>query len=390
MKLNFQDLTLQDFLENYWQKRPVLLKNGFLDFDCPISGDELAGLSMEEDACSRLITCGDKYTLKHGPFTESDFEEVSESTYCLLVQETETFIPEIAKLKHQFRFIPDWRMDDVMVSYATDGGTVGAHVDFFDVFLIQGDGKRKWEIGKQLSSEPEYEPDMPVRLMKNFEIDQTFILEKGDILYLPPNVPHNGVAIGESITISMGFRTASHAEIAKDFSEYLGKALAESRRLDEPLGGYDAKFPGLISKEVICEVRKVIDSFPKDDESISHWFGKLVTKPIRGEQTSELTDVLSSSEFEDFEPIVNQAFSETQFLLWNESVRLSYFVLDKSIKIFVDGEVFEMDKDMLKDLENLVLNKGISKDDYDNSSSDSFKFLAGALIDLNILYSEGS
>ena len=215
-ELNFESISFDEFISEYWNKKPVLLKNALPDFECPIDGNELAGIAMEDDVHARLISeiQGD-VDVKHGPFSEEDYSNVADSKYCLLVQEVETIVPEFAELKKKFRFISDWRSDDIMMSYANDGGTVGAHTDYFDVFLIQGSGKREWQIGDKLSEEPDYYLDMPVRIMREFVPTEKFILEPGDILYLPPMVPHNGIAIGESITLSVGFRNPSISEIAE-------------------------------------------------------------------------------------------------------------------------------------------------------------------------------
>ncbi|MDB2447253.1 cupin domain-containing protein [bacterium] len=386
-EINFQDITNEDFMSNYWHKKPVLLKNAFPNLESPIDGNELAGIAMEDEAASRIVAINDgEVDVLHGPFKEEDFGEYAGKSYCLLVQEVETFVPGVLDIKRAFSFLPDWRKDDVMVSYASDGGTVGPHTDFFDVFLIQGQGKRKWEIGKKLEHEPEYYPDLPIRIMRDFEVDQTFTLEQGDALYVPPLVPHNGTAIGDSITISMGFRLPSVSEIASEYLSHIKNTTHDSQRLLESKP--DSKNPGEISKAAIAEVRKIIESFPTDDDSIAHWFGKLVTNPVRSESDNELTDLISSTDGEASKKNLEENLKKHGTVYWNESARFSYYVVETGIKVFVDGEVVELGLDAIEGIKALSINRKMTFADYEKEPSMGVKYLAGSLFELNLLYTE--
>ena len=386
-ELNFESISFDKFMSEYWNKKPVLLKNALPDFECPIDGNELAGIAMEDDVHARLISERQGgVEVKHGPFSEEDYFNVADSKYCLLVQEVETIVPEIAELKKKFRFISDWRSDDIMMSYANDGGTVGAHTDYFDVFLIQGSGKREWQIGEKLSEEPDYYLDMPVRIMREFIPTEKFILEPGDILYLPPMVPHNGIAIGESITLSVGFRNPSISEIAEAWLGAIKNQHAEIDRLEEVVGAYDSSNPSEISPLVIDKVRDLLTDFIKDEQSVAQWFGKMVTQPVRGDVTGELSRLVATADYERLKSSLQSAFEETDLIFWNESVRISFFKLSDTLKVFIDGEAFEMELDCLPGIKKLTSMKSYSKQQLLSEKSDSFIYFVAALLELNILY----
>ena len=146
------EITADEFLAEYWQKKPLLIRNAIPNFIAPIEGDDLAGLSLEEEVESRLVI-GDDWQLEHGPFEESRFETLPDRNWTLLVQGVDLWIPEVADLLKSFDFLPAWRVDDIMVSYAEDGGNVGPHFDYYDVFLLQGSGQRHWQVGKLCSAD---------------------------------------------------------------------------------------------------------------------------------------------------------------------------------------------------------------------------------------------
>ncbi|WP_293674967.1 cupin domain-containing protein, partial [Thiolapillus sp.] len=172
-------ISVQDFLDHYWQKQPLLMRNAIQNYDFYLTPEELAGLACEEEVESRMVLRhGEQdWELRHGPFDEETF----------------TRLPEVAQLLQAFQFIPSWRFDDIMVSYAVTGGSVGPHTDTYDVFLIQASGKRRWQIGNRAGSDALL-PDLPVRILEKFAPEETWTLEPGDVLYLPLGVAHWGVA----------------------------------------------------------------------------------------------------------------------------------------------------------------------------------------------------
>ena len=174
-------------------------------FTAPITADELAGLALEPYVESRIIERdGGEYRLHHGPFDEAAFNR--QLPWTLLVQAVDHWLPEVAALRQLVSFLPGWRIDDVMVSYAGDGGSVGPHYDNYDVFLLQGEGCRRWRVGQWCGEDEPLVPHGELRILARFEEQADYLLEPGDILYLPPRVAHWGIAEGECTTFSIGFR----------------------------------------------------------------------------------------------------------------------------------------------------------------------------------------
>jgi 50S ribosomal protein L16 3-hydroxylase len=204
------------FLRDDWQKCAVLWRQALPGYTSPIDGNDLAALATEEEALARLVqsTRGKRWQLRHGPFTESDFAALPPREWTLLVQDVDKWLPQaFAPLLGAFRFLPRWRIEDVMVSYAVAGGSVGPHVDQYDVFLLQAAGRRRWQIDTRPDADRELDPRAPLKLLKTFTPDQDWVLEPGDILYLPPGVPHHGVAVDECLTFSIGLRAPSASEV---------------------------------------------------------------------------------------------------------------------------------------------------------------------------------
>ncbi|WP_076413572.1 cupin domain-containing protein [Shewanella sp. UCD-KL12] len=208
-----------NFLSNHWQKTPLVIKKAFNDFVDPISGDELAGLACEEQISSRIILTQSKgWDIIQGPI--ESFDEYGEDNWQLLVQAVNHWFPDSVPLVEAFRFIPDWRFDDLMVSFATPGGGVGPHIDNYDVFLLQGEGTRRWKVG----AKGEYSPrggDTHTALIDDFEPIIDVVLEKGDMLYIPPGFPHRGETITTALSYSIGFRAPSQQELMSSLADQL-------------------------------------------------------------------------------------------------------------------------------------------------------------------------
>ena len=225
------------FLRDYWQKRPLLVRGAFAQFRDPLTPNDLAGLACEEMALSRLVAHErkrDRWSLRNGPFSEDDFATLPKRDWTILVQDVDKWDADVAALLDAFGFLPSWRIDDVMVSYAVDGGSVGAHVDQYDVFLLQGLGQRRWQISVDPNARKDFRDDADLKLLREFTPTHDWILEPGDMLYLPPGVPHHGVAIGECLTYSIGMRAPSKAELLLDFADALAEMLPEELRLADP------------------------------------------------------------------------------------------------------------------------------------------------------------
>lgn len=278
--MQLHDFDIAAFLRDIWQKKPLLIKNPWKGWRNPLEPDELAGLACEDEVESRLITqTRNGLKLAHGPFPESHFATLGKKPWTLLVQAVDHHVPDVAALIDPFRFIPNWRIDDVMVSYATDAGGVGPHFDQYDVFLIQGLGKRRWQVGGMCDSETALLPHEDLRLLADFEAADEWILEPGDILYVPPRLAHNGIAIGDDcMTYSIGFRAPSRREMIADWSDDLLEHLPDDARYEDPnLQAQDN--PGEISATAIAGLHAMITETMLDRDAFARWFGQSSSMP---------------------------------------------------------------------------------------------------------------
>jgi len=263
------------FLREYWQKQPLLIPSIGADLSALPTPDELAGLALEDDIESRIISCDKgRWQLEHGPFSAKDYNRHDQWT--LLVQRVDHYLPEVAELKQLVDFLPGWRFDDVMVSYAVDGGGVGPHFDRYDVFLLQGAGRRRWRLGQLCDAKTPLQAHRDLSLLADFDVTQEFVLEPGDMLYVPPGVAHWGVAEGECITYSLGFRAPSMANVLAARIDQALASLDESLLLEDAGSIAAGQRPGEIAPQQLQNARAAFDNAlaALDDGS---WFGCLVT-----------------------------------------------------------------------------------------------------------------
>jgi len=230
-------LTPAEFLSEYWHKKPLLIKNAIPGFKGLLSPEELAGLACEDEVQSRIVEeIHGQWHASHGPFDDEDFARLPEKPdpkhrWTLLVQSVNHYLPEASQLLQQFDFIPHARLDDLMVSYAPDGGGVGPHFDSYDVFLLQGQGKRLWRVSEQ--TDLSLVDGAPLRILKNFDTAQEWLLEAGDMLYLPPHLAHWGIAVSDGktdcMTYSIGFRAPKNQELATEFLGFMQDKLNQEQ-----------------------------------------------------------------------------------------------------------------------------------------------------------------
>lgn len=273
------------FLRDYWQKRPLLIRAAFPDFETPVLPEDLAGLACEEGALARIVShdrATDGWTLRTGPFQEEDFPGMPDHDWTLLVQDVDKWDPEVRALTSYFNFLPRWRMDDVMISFAATGGSVGAHVDQYDVFLLQAHGQRRWQIDASESTKGkrpslEFRPDVELKLLTKFKATHDWVLGPGDMLYLPPNVPHNGVAVNPCLTFSFGMRAPSSAELISDYLDDLVADADESIRFQDP----DLKLPEDPNEIDEAAMKRVVAALNalrmNDPDRLGNWFGRFIT-----------------------------------------------------------------------------------------------------------------
>jgi 50S ribosomal protein L16 3-hydroxylase len=271
---------IDHFLSHYWQKRPLLIRNPWSDWRNPLEPDELAGLACEEEVESRLILGNEsRRSMESGPFAETRFGELGTGPWTLLVQAADHHVPDVADLIEPFRFVPDWRIDDVMVSYATDGGGVGSHYDQYDVFLVQGLGKRRWRAGPLCNAQTPLLPHEDLRLIADFEATDEWVLEPGDILYVPPCFAHDGVAVGDDcMTYSIGFRAPSRAELVEGWCEHQAERMLDEDRYADPDLEIQA-CAGEITATAIDRLHGLVMEALSNRDSFARWFGQHNSQP---------------------------------------------------------------------------------------------------------------
>ena len=220
-------LSPDQFMKCHWHKKPLLIRQAISGFTPLLDRAELVALAAQDDVESRLVVRKPQgWTLKQGPFPKKALPPFKQPGWTLLVQGVDLHDEAVHQLAQQFRFVPDARMDDVMISYATDGGGVGPHFDSYDVFLLQAHGQRRWRIGRQ--KDLTLEEGVPLKILANFEYEEEFILNPGDMLYLPPLYAHDGDAVGECMTYSMGFRAPRTGELARELLAGLAEEAVEA------------------------------------------------------------------------------------------------------------------------------------------------------------------
>ncbi|HEU4663138.1 MAG TPA: cupin domain-containing protein [Dokdonella sp.] len=304
------------FLRDYWQKRPLLVRAAFAGFENPVAPDDLAGLACEELALSRIVIHRPRYdgkstarrragagqrrgaqaewTLRNGPFTEGDFSNLPPTHWTLLVQDVDKWDADVAALLEAFAFLPRWRIDDVMISYAEDGGSVGAHVDQYDVFLLQGLGRRRWEISTDPAAPGAFRDDVELKLLAQFVPTHAWVLEPGDMLYLPPGVPHHGVALGACMTYSIGMRAPSQADLLGDFVDHLIEALPDEARYTDP-DLHPARGDGEIDEAAIARVARAMPWLRIDEATGRDGASRGVSPGVRGRGTRGYSGTVSAS-----------------------------------------------------------------------------------------------
>ncbi len=276
-------LTPAQFLAEYWQKKPLLIRQAIPNFAGLMTPNELAGLACEDDVQARIIKHKkDKWSVQNSPFEDADFAKLPKKDWTLLVQSVNHYLPEAADLLTQFNFIPHARLDDLMVSYAPDGGGVGAHVDSYDVFLLQGSGKRNWKISTQ--NDLSLVEGAPLRILKQFETEQEWTLKAGDMLYLPPQIAHWGVAMSDDcMTYSIGFRAPKTQELMHEFLSYLQDNVnADGLSVDSLYRDPNLSLqnhPAEISQDMIKQVSATLQTMTWDNHHIADFLGKYLTEP---------------------------------------------------------------------------------------------------------------
>lgn len=277
-------LSARTFMRRHWQRKPLLIRQAIPGFQAPLDRAALFDLAGQLHVQSRLVVGGesgraDGWKLRHGPFTRRALPALKTPGWTLLVQGVDLLAEPVHALLNRFRFVPDARLDDVMVSYASPGGGVGAHFDSYDVFLLQAHGRRRWHIGRQ--KDLRLQEDVPLKILRHFEPEQSHDLEPGDMLYLPPRYAHDGVALDECMTYSIGFKAPSSGDLAgellqrlaQDAPDELGSALYRDPKQDA------VQTPAAIPDALAQFARQALERALRDPLVLARNLGEHLTEP---------------------------------------------------------------------------------------------------------------
>lgn len=376
--LNF-DLT--HFMQTSWQKQPQVIKQGFANFQDPISADELAGLALEEEIDSRFIANRDQqWQVEHGPFAEDFFAKLPEDHWQLAVQAANHWHPGPAELMAGFKALPQWLFDDVMVCYSTPGGGVGPHIDQYDVFIIQGQGQRRWRVGaKDCGQYQESIQAKALRQITGFDALIDTILEPGDILYIPAGFPHQGDTLQPSLSYSIGYRSPTEQELLSNFADYMIALDMGDKHLHKPTMQPQSHFSQILSDDLASLTQMLTNSL-SDPERIRDFLGAMLS------QSRHSLNIISEDD-----PIDEQELQ--QYLFQGDSLykvaglRTLYHQGFAHIA-YVNGERFAVDESLQPLLETLCNQESMSLQDMPESPTTSHWQLLTSLVNKGYWYME--
>jgi 50S ribosomal protein L16 3-hydroxylase len=364
----FNDISIEDFFQSYWQKKPLLLKQGLPNFVSPVSANDLAGFSLEKEFESRIVKgsySDQRWTVKNGPFTNELYSSLPDNDWTLLVQGVDRHVHEISDLVSHFDFIPRWRFDDVMISFASEGGSVGPHFDYYDVFLVQGSGKRRWHLSTNDCSDNNYLRNTEIKIMQKFEAEETFDVVPGDVLYIPPNVAHHGVSLDNNCTtLSFGYRSYSDQEMG-EFVEKFAASKDKTQYYQDPLWSHSYA-PALITESAIHQAKKLIDMS-------GHEFACFVTR----------MDPLDDRILQYFMLCENvHSFDKYAVYVIHPSCRIAYTISGYEINVYLNGEKVITDSSNHEHLMDFCNKRKIDCNKDGNASVS----LASKLFEMGVLY----
>ncbi len=274
-------LSAAQFMKRHWQRKPLLVRGALPGLQALVPAEHLFALAGQDEVESRLITreAGGRWRMRRGPVPADAIPSARRKGWTLLVQGMDTHNAAVHALLQQFRFVPEARLDDLMISHATDGGGVGPHFDSYDVFLLQAHGRRRWRIGR--GRDLTLQPDVPLKILAHFEPEQEFVLEPGDMLYLPPRWAHDGIAEGECQTYSIGFRAPARHELARELLQRVADEAGET--LEDDLYRDPAQpavaTPGALPEGLQAFARDAVAQALRDPDALDRALGEYLTEP---------------------------------------------------------------------------------------------------------------
>ena len=350
-KLPLDEANAKAFFERFWQKKPLLMKNALGDgFECPLDANELAGLALEDEFSSRLMRDGDeenkKWTLEVGPFAEETLQNLpDDAPWSLVINELDSKISAMRDIVADFfPQFPRWRISDVQASVSSENGGVGAHSDNFDVFLIQAIGNKLWSIADNEEYWPErdesFVPGQDVHILKDFVADDSFLVEPGDVLYLPPRIAHHGLGKPRkknacSVTLSLGFLAPMHEELIWSYAQQESNKCKDVRWSDPWMKAAEIGKSGEISKGAISHAWEILKKTePNNERDVALWMGGHATAKRFGESIALFDEKGFLDQLETKKEIDYDIWEETGYLQRNESIRFAYIdaVNDNSIE----------------------------------------------------------
>ncbi|SEL74648.1 50S ribosomal protein L16 3-hydroxylase [Colwellia chukchiensis] len=369
--LNWGELSPEIFLAEYWQKKPLLIKQAFSNFQDPISADELAGLAMENEIESRIVSCDSQgnWQVDHGPF--SDFSQYGASHWTLLVQAVNNWSRATHALITPFNFIPRWRIDDVMVSFSTPNGGVGRHLDQYDVFILQGSGKRRWQVGAPNSELTTLLPHPDLKQVSAFTPIIDEITQAGDLLYIPPNHPHNGVSIENSVNFSIGFQAPSNQELWSSFADKLIDNNSGEQRFSDPdRVPSDSSFA--ITENDMQQLKAFMLQQLEQSDLFEDFIGQHLTQSHHALEILVPVNEIDAAKLHDI-------LSEPEILFMPVSGLKAAIIHDTNSTLFINGESFKLEKQTLELAELLAQQKPLS--------TEQVKTFSGCLKNVQLLTS---
>ncbi len=339
----------REFLADYWQKKPLLIRQAMQPLPELVTAEALTGLAIDTELESRLVRelpGHERWQVEFGPFDESVFDGLPETHWTLLVQGVDRHLPAVADLFRHFRFLPNWRLDDIMISYAVTHGSVGPHLDSYDVFLLQLQGRRQWRINEHDYSEEDCIEGESLRVIAGFRAEQEWILDPGDMLYLPPGVAHHGVALEPCLTCSIGLRAPSALELLTGFAEDMAMEADPGRRYTDTDRQASAS-PGEITAEDLDDLHEILMESVADRHRFARWFARQSSQ-TEAETTGRDNDY-------DLETKLHQGRSFRRHM----QSRAVYFREDGGLLLYVDGQEYTLPVTLLPIVDMIAAGQAI-------------------------------
>jgi len=337
-------LSKEKFIQQYWQQQPALIPAAFPKAEELISAQDLLAMANAAECESRLVLCESKkrslisaqWHAEQGPFTAKRLKQLPDKGWTILVQAVDQWIPDVADLLKQFEFLPRWRLDDIMISLASDGGGVGPHFDYYDVFLLQASGQRRWQIGQSCDEHSPLRPQTDLRLLKQFELKEEFLLQTGDMLYVPAGFAHWGTAVGDDcITISIGFRAASQRELIQLALEKLASNAVEHLRYRDTAAAMDSD-PYCINAAAIQNAQQIWQAISESEREnvFAQALGISATEP-------RYPDHVQPPKRPYTEKTLCSALAKRCHAVHDVASRFAYRKINtKAAELFVNGEIY--------------------------------------------------